>query len=207
MAAVGLTSKEGLTPDHFIELFDALDSELGVLDEPFDLLVVGGAAISLQWNPGRLTSDVDVVSEGLPPELWEAVARVAADREGVEANWLNDAAKIGTLSDQVGADPTPVYAGRNFTIHGASARYVIAMKVVAGRPIDLADMPSLLAAADFESIDELLDWVARAHSHHQIPVASRYIIEEAWGAHLQTRDRNSGGLLPDQPRKRPVKEL
>ena len=75
---------------------------------PLDMLAVGGAAISLQWNPGRLTNDVDVVSEGLPPELWAAVARVAADREDVQPDWLNAAARIGTLSERVAVDPIPV---------------------------------------------------------------------------------------------------
>jgi len=68
------------------------------LAQPFDLLAVGGAAIALQWDPGRVTDDVDVISDLLPADLWEGAAAVAASRDDVRADWLNDAAKIGALS-------------------------------------------------------------------------------------------------------------
>ena len=140
----------------------------------------GGAAVSLQWDPRRLTNDVDVVSDGLPSDLWKGAAAVAAGQKGVRVDWLNDAAKIGALSRQVDAEPTLVYEGTNLMVYGAGARYVMAMKLVAGREIDLKDLPTLLKAAEFESLDEALEWVTRAHSHRLIPVAAQYILEEAW---------------------------
>ena len=189
MAALGLTPEEGLTPDQLLGLFGALDQwlvrRLGKLAAPFELLVVGGAAISMQWDPGRVTNDVDVVSDRLPGDLWEGAAEVAAGQEGVRPDWLNDAAKIGALSRQVDAGPTLVYEGTNLLVYGASARYVMAMKLVAGREIDLKDLPTLLRAADFESLDEALEWVTRAHSHRLIPVAAQYILEEAWADFLK----------------------
>ena len=192
MAALGLTpdgasSDEQLTPDQLLALFGAVDRELvrtwGVLPEPFELLVVGGAAVALQWHPGRLTKDVDVVSEGLPEGLWQAAERVAEGWAGVQPDWLNDAAKIGALSRQVTANPTLLYGGGNLRIHGASARYVLAMKLVAGRQQDLDDLPPLLAAAEFEGYDEALGWLTRAHSHRQVPVAAQYILAGAWEGH------------------------
>lgn len=181
---MGLTPHEGLTPAQLSDLFNALDrwlvSEMGELPEPFNLLVVGGAAVSLQWDPRRLTNDVDVVSDGLPGELWKGAAVVAAGQEGIREDWLNDAAKIGALSHRVDSGPTLVYEGTNLQVYGASARYVMAMKLVAGREVDLEDLPTLLRAAKFESLDEALEWVTRAHSHRLIPVAAQYILEEAW---------------------------
>lgn len=192
----GVTRGEKLPPERLRSLFAALDAESvrewGLLPAPLELLVVGGAAVSLQWNPRRLTRDVDVVSEGLPASLWRTAARVAEEQEGVQTDWLNDAAKIGALSPLADADPTLIYEGRNIRVHGAGARYVMAMKLVAGREIDLSDLPTLLGAADFESLDEALDWVARAHAHRLIPVGAQYILEEAWEAHI----RKSAGSVP-----------
>ena len=189
MAALGLTSEEGLTPDQLLGLFGALDRwlvrEMGELAAPFELLVVGGAAISMQWDPVRVTNDVDVVSDRLPGDLWQGVAEVAAGQQGVRPDWLNDSAKIGALSPQMDAGPTLVFEGTNLLVYGASARYVMAMKLVAGREVDLKDLPTLLRAAEFESVDEALEWVARAHSQRLIPVAAQYILEEAWAASLK----------------------
>ncbi len=184
MAALGLIPDEGLTPAQIYGLMGALDlwliSEMGELAEPCDLLVVGGAAVSLQWNPARLTNDIDVISDMLPGGLWEGAAAVAGAQEGVRLDWLNDAAKIGALSHEVDARPTLLYEGRTLRVYGAGARYVLAMKLVAGREVDLGDLPTLLEAAAFESLDDALEWTARAHSHRQVPVAAQYILEDAW---------------------------
>ena len=184
MVALGLTPDEGLTPAQLYGLMGALDqwlvSEVGKMPTPFELLVVGGAAVSLQWDPARLTNDVDVISDMLPRALWEGAASVATHQKGVRTDWLNDAAKIGALSPEVDAHPTLMYQGRTLRVYGAGARYVLAMKLVAGRPVDLGDIPTLLEAAEFESLDDAFSWTARAHSHRQIPVAAQYILEEAW---------------------------
>lgn len=147
---------------------------------PYHILVVGGAAIAMQWDHARMTNDVDVVSDDLASELREGVAAVAAKQRGVRTDWLNDAAKIGSLSPQVDPDPCLIYKGTKLMVYGASARYVMAMKLVAHRPIDLEDLPILLREADFESLEEALEWVARAHSHRPIPVAAQYLLEELW---------------------------
>ena len=36
------------------------------LRAPVEIVVVGEAAVAMQWNPSRTTQDVDVVSEGIP---------------------------------------------------------------------------------------------------------------------------------------------
>jgi len=42
-------------------------------------MIAGGAAVALLWNQQRITNDVDIVSEGMTPQLRKAVARVARD--------------------------------------------------------------------------------------------------------------------------------
>ena len=134
----------------------------------------------LQWNPSRLTNDVDAVSEGFTDELREGIAAVAAKRGHVRADWLNDASKISTLSPQADASPTLIYEGTNLTIYGAGARYVMAMKAISGRPVDLADLPVLVRAADFDTLDEALEWIDRAYPLRPTPVSARYALEQIW---------------------------
>ena len=50
VAALGLNPKEGMSPVAIRDLFSALDDALSSTAEPVSVLIVGGAAISLQWN-------------------------------------------------------------------------------------------------------------------------------------------------------------
>lgn len=70
-------SDTGLNAELLLELFAEVDAELEEHGGPLSILIVGGAAIALQWG-GRWTNDVDVVSEGLTSELRAAVARVGS---------------------------------------------------------------------------------------------------------------------------------
>ena len=53
-------------------LFRAVDAGLSGsgLRSPVEIVVVGGAAVALQWNSRRTTYDIDVVSEGIPAAFW-----------------------------------------------------------------------------------------------------------------------------------------
>lgn len=173
-------SERGLTREQLIGLFEELDLWLAARKAAhYQMLVVGGAAIALQWNPSRLTNDVDAISEGFTDELREGITAVAAT-QNVRPDWLNDASKISTLSPQADASPTPIYEGTNLTIYGAGTRYVMAMKAISGRPVDLADLPVLVRAADFDTLDEALEWIDRAYPLRPTPVSARYALEQIW---------------------------
>lgn len=68
-------------------------------------------------------------------------------------------------------------------MYGASAHYVLAMKLIAGRLIDRADMPALLEAARPQSRDALYDLVAGAYPTAHIPASTGYLIDEVWDAY------------------------
>ena len=84
----------GPEPQRIVELFRQVDAELHTLtDRHCDIMIAGGAAVALLWNQQRITNDVDIVSEGMTPQLREAVARVARDYD-LAPDWFNDAAKL-----------------------------------------------------------------------------------------------------------------
>ena len=57
------------------------------------LYVAGGAVIAAKTD-SRLTGDVDVVSEGMTPQLRAAVEEVSQRHRGLRPDWLNDGAKL-----------------------------------------------------------------------------------------------------------------
>lgn len=114
MAALGLSSDPTLLNTERIgELFQAVDNALARsgLRRPVEIVVVGGAAIALQWNEARTTNDIDVVSEGIPAAFWE-VAEAVGSAEGLSAGWLNAAARIKAPPGLPLGNPTRSISGR-----------------------------------------------------------------------------------------------
>lgn len=181
MAALGLSPdpERLLTVERIGELFPALDARLGGLAVPVEILVVGGAAVAMQWNPGRSTYDVDVVDAGIPQMFWDAVAAVA-EAEGLGVHWLNDAAKVAVPTGTVPGSPSLLYHGSNLRVYGAGAHMLMAMKLRSGRDIDIGDMPTLMAAIRPQNRDELYDLFEQAYPHHPVPHSTRRIIEAVW---------------------------
>ncbi len=181
MAALGLSPdpKKELTVERLGELFPALNARLGGLAVPVEILVVGGAAVAMQWNPRRATYDVDVVNAGIPQMFWDAVAAVA-EAEGLGVHWLNNAAKVAVPTGPVPGSPSLLYQGSNLAVYGASAHMLMAMKLRSGRGIDIGDMPTLIDAIRPHSIDELYDLFEQAYPHHPVPPTSRRHIENVW---------------------------
>ena len=170
-----------LNAERIGELFRAVDTGLSGsgLRSPVEIVIVGGAAVALQWNRRRATYDIDIVSEGIPSVFWDVVATVGRD-EDLDDGWLNAAARVKAPSAPTPGEPTEVYGGPNLRVYGASAHYVLAMKLIAGRPVDRADMPALLEAARPQSRDALYDLVEQAYPTAQIPASVGYLIDEVW---------------------------
>lgn len=141
-------------------LFAELDRELAVegLDGRCRIVIVGGAAVALRV-PGRVTLDVDVVSEGMPMGLRRAAAKVAA-RHGLREDWVNDGAKAKTVS--VPANPEVVFEGTCLVVETASPKYILAMKLTTARPVDHADCVMLAQRLGIDTSDGLLDLIEEA---------------------------------------------
>ena len=176
-----------LTAERIAELFLEVDAELYALtDRHHDVMIAGGAAIALLWDKRRITNDVDVVSEGMTPQLRTAVSRVARDY-GLESDWFNDAAKLKAPRLEVD-ERIPVFEGERLRVYSVPPRYVLAMKLVSARNIDKHDIPALLRASEIESREELYRLVEDAYPMRFIPAATGYIIDQMWENHRRSVD-------------------
>lgn len=96
-----MTRSGQLDADGVRALFQELSDRLADAGVTAQLFVVGGAAMALAYDRDRLTRDVDALFVPAPE-----VRRIAAEMsgpQGLEPDWLNDAAK-GLLP---GADEHP----------------------------------------------------------------------------------------------------
>ena len=204
MAALGLSDNPNLLDVERIGgLFQAVNAGLSAsgLRAPVEIVVVGGAAVAMQWNRRRTTYDVDVVSEGIPGVFWDVVAAVGHGQD-LGADWLNAAARIKAPTGPTPGEPSELYVGSHLRVYGANCHYVLAMKLVSGRMIDRDDMPALMEAARPTSRDALYDLVERAYPNVQIPTSARYIIEEVWADYVAAHpDRAPSGANARRERK------
>ena len=116
---------------------------------------VGGAAITMAFRDSRQTYDLDaLILEGHGPVI-EAARRVAK-RRGWPETWLNEGAVpyMGTLPDR---KARTVFGTANLIVTAASAEFLLAMKVRAGRTVDLHDIALLAGELGLRTAREVFD--------------------------------------------------
>lgn len=169
---------ERLDRRQILEAFESLATELGPADHPFELFVVGGAALVLLYGARESTRDVDAFSAGgTSSRLMQAAARVAAN-QGLPLGWLNDAAK-GYVH---GLSPGPIlFETGNLRIRALAPPQLLAMKLSAWRDdVDIEDARLLLAHSGGEK-EEL--WAKI--EPHLVPgreLKARFAFDDLWEA-------------------------
>ncbi len=181
----------GLDRRELIRFIREVDEELATItSRHHDMVIGGGAAIALLWNERRLTNDIDVVSEGMTPELRKAIGRVAAaNSQQLKPGWFNDAAKVA--APQMGiTNPILVFDGLRLHLYVAPAKYLLLMKLFAARAGDTQDILTLIREEGIESPDELYDLVAEGYGRQLLRPQIAYRIEEVWDMHTRSQERD-----------------
>lgn len=161
-------------------LLNLLNDELGNAGILGEVHVVGGAVMCLALEARDSTRDVDAL---LKPtrEVRAAAARVAA-REGLDAHWLNDAAK-GYLGKR--PDFSPFLELPHLRVFVAEPHYLLAMKCAAMRLgeefHDLGDVRYLLRHLDVRSASEALAIVTQYFDEKELQPKTHLILEELLG--------------------------
>ena len=154
---------------------EALGEELTRGGVRGQIFIVGGAAMALAYSTRRGTSDIDAVFEP-KSAIYAAAAKVAEDLELPE-DWLNDAVK-GFMP---GPDehPRPVPDIRGIEVTTASARYLLAMKLMAMRfGEDDEDIEILLREAGVHSATEALDVLGAVYPLAEPAPKTRFFLEQ-----------------------------
>ena len=110
--------------------------------ESVHLLVVGGVAM-MTYRPERMTTDIDSITT-LHQAVITAAQTVAAEH-GLRRDWLND--QTAHLVPAPAAHIDTVFQGRRITVSHPGVGYLLATKIIAGRPRDTEDAAALGADA------------------------------------------------------------
>ena len=131
--------------------------------------------------PGRLTGDIDVISEGMNNDLREA-CKVVASKHNLAPDWINDGVKGFTVS--VDLQPERVFTGKCLILDSAGPRYLLAMKLLSGRRADEEDCIVLIRETGIYDERELLDLMETAAG-----VRSLRPRDEYWAKEILVRAR------------------
>ncbi|GAB3272576.1 hypothetical protein GCM10027562_42090 [Arthrobacter pigmenti] len=132
--------------------------------------VVGGAAMSLEYDNRRFTDDVDAK---FAPEqsVRDAAGEMAADL-GLSPNWLNNAASA-YIPDGEDPEAKSVRIADNLQLTLASPRYLLAMKLAAGRDRDIEDIAVLCRALGITTAGEAADIGFALYGEDSIQLSER----------------------------------
>lgn len=174
----------------------ALDEELGNVGIRGEVFVVGGAAMALAYDVRRSTVDVDAVFA--PSAEVRKAARAVSERLGLEADWLNDAAKAFLPGDD--PDRVGVYEGHHLSVAAASPRFLLAMKLLAARvERDTDDIRALYKMCGFETAEDGMALVEQAYPTAIIPPRTQFLLQELFPIKEKARahDRSRRHEGPD----------
>jgi hypothetical protein len=169
-----------LSRTEILRLISVLDQELAEQQLKVDLLMVGGAVMTIVFQAREQTKDIDAVFEPAAPV--RAAVRRIAEREGVSEDWLNDAVS-GFLSPQGQYDP--FFEGQSLRVYVARADYLLAMKILAmrleGIYQDANDIRFLCRYLGVSTADQAMDIVERYYPVSRILPRNRFGLEELLG--------------------------
>ena len=158
-----------LTADQIRDLLTELGRRLTARGVQATIHVVGGAAIALEFDTRRVTTDVDAVLAPATTVRAEA-ADIAAER-GLPSDWLNDSVAAFVPGDDDGATPLEI---DGVTVTTASPEHLLAMKMAAYRPgKDQADLELLFDRLGITTPDQAADIALRVYGPYTVVLPDR----------------------------------
>ena len=139
-----------------------------------EIVIVGGAFMTLVLQQREATKDVDAYFATHAEAIREAAARVS-EEYGLPPDWLNDAVK-GFMYAQ--PELTPWLEVPGLRVYAPDPAYIFAMKALAGRPADLRDLQALSHILRLTSSAEALEIVTRYVPARLLTPRVQYLIED-----------------------------
>ena len=179
-----------------LELFDELSAELRFSRTRAQIYIVGGAAMSLAFDRERTTRDVDARIDAGHSRLTEAV-RTVGRKHGLGDTWLNDQATTAIPRAADGRAET-LYQSQYLTVTGASAKHLLAMKLLAARGKDREDIAALTEHLKLKEPRDAIRIYEDLFPDEKVKTQARQLLDWAFRTRAAERERRT----PDPDRGR-----
>ncbi|MEA1903709.1 MAG: hypothetical protein U9N56_09310 [Actinomycetota bacterium] len=155
--------------DDIKELLEELGRRLLARNVTGTIYVAGGAAIALEFPERRVTRDIDALF-GPAQAVREEADAMAAER-GLAPTWLSDSVRAFMPSGDDAQATTYSVPGLDVSV--ASPRYLLAMKMAAGRPQDLHDLILIFRELGITQAVEAADIAQEVHGSDSVLLPPR----------------------------------
>ena len=165
--------------------FDDMNLRLSNIGKYAEIIIAGGAALTLVHGARDSTRDIDAIFEP-KAELRPIIEEIAAEK-GLPKDWLNDGVK-GFITKEMKYSELLCYS--NLKISTIDTEPLLAMKLTSARQVsqDMNDSLFLMKQLDIQSEAQLYDIVQKYVHPNRQTVASHYFIKEAFDQYSQQRE-------------------
>jgi len=164
-----------LNREQILKALDRLGTILKEEDIEGQLLLTGGAAMSLVHRARDMTQDVDALYEP-KTEIYEYAKKVAKELD-LPDDWLNDGVN-GYMTENAPSYIYDVFGG--LTILTVTSEYLLAMKLMSARhgTMDLEDIKFLLSKLKITTLEDAIKLLTDHFPKDRILPKSMYVLEE-----------------------------
>ena len=162
--------RASLGPDDIRELLIQLSRRLQARGAAADIYLVGGAAIAVEFDSRRSTTDIDAVYK--PEQTVQEIATQMAAELGLDPRWLNNAARA-YIPDGEDSEAAEMAIADNLTLRVASPRFLLAMKLAAGRDRDIPDIAVLCRALGIRTAEAAADVAIELYGEDSMQLSNR----------------------------------
>ena len=177
-----------------LELFDELSAELRFSRTRGQIYILGGAAMSLAFSADRRTEDVDARIDTGHSRLVEAVRKIGR-KHGLTDTWLNDQATTA-IPRAADVRAAVVYESPYLTVTGASARHLLAMKLLAAREKDRDDIAALVEHLRLKEPKDAIRIYKDLFPNEKVKSAARQLLDWAFQSRTLEHDPDYSPLPP-----------
>jgi len=172
-----------LKKEEILCYFDEINNALAKRNQTGEIIIAGGAALTLAFDARDSTYDIDAIFE--PKGDMRQIINDIAIAHNLDDDWLNDGVK-GFLTDKMGVTVCRKYS--HLVVKNLDAESLLAMKLTSARPTpspDLNDSIFLMKKLNIKTEDELFTLIEKYTHPSRHTIEAKYFTKTAFAKYRQ----------------------
>jgi hypothetical protein len=160
---------EYYTPEQLKTFLKDLANFLWKGKHTYDIYIVGGGALAIEYGARALTQDID----GIWPKdsYFKECVRKVADKNGINPDWCNlDFTRSPSYTNAIIEHSHLLISMRGLNVYTVDAELLLCMKLVAGRFKDLVDADFLVGVLQDRGVtvddDAIKSWLTTYYTDY-----------------------------------------